>query len=242
MKNTVKHLGTIILITVIAFSMAACPTGSGSSGGGGGQIGGEYLGSSLTISNQQVYNHKKLGEAWTEYTGNKTVISMGRFDQLGTGTITNGKFSFKAGVPPNNELILLEDTRYIGSYRIFDITDPSNFFISSSPSDTRAVVLRILRFSSDDGSLLKIDSNFNNLAGSTTEEVIYIYVDRDCTITGPERIESAEVFKKYNISLKKGWNVMNSKEVTDRRDHLHINTYELKAGDLSNCRWRISVY
>jgi hypothetical protein len=240
MKNVFKLIGIIALAAVIGFSMAACGGGgdddddpNGPGGGGGGGSSGS-LGETFTLSDQ-VYTLGVDESAvssggnmykYTPYTGPDRILTDGHG---GTGSITDGKISFSVGVPvvrPGSQYF----TTLLGGLGLLAKD------VKLQPDDTQ-----INTFNFEDIKLKKeyMESKLGQ-SSNILEQVMYLYVDRDCTITSNGGTDNSSVqkitYSKVNISLKKGWNVFYHTQTAATTNV----TRGLVSGDSKNAKWVLS--
>ena len=217
MKNLYKSLATqsrwlcaIALVAVIGFSFAACDNGSGGGDGGGddGDDPSAYLGEKIEISGEQVYTVAEDGYTISKYDGNLSITDTGG----GKGTIANGKLTFTIGIP--DDLEIME-----GFFPSEGDKGADTWWkdIKYEPSDAQYFDIYGLHIT---GSKHDIDYNLlvkGNVSGTDNngwwEEVSYVYVDRDVTITGKGATgdnHDGDTWKTedFKLSFKKGWNAM----------------------------------
>ena len=253
MENKKFGLGILTMVLVFGMTTVGCGDGGGgdSNGGGGGSA---FLGETLNLSGQVwrvLYNYDNLiyeeftenssinAGFWSFYDDHEAYIDIG-----GSGSITNGQLSFSIDTPTETESIQ-SFFSYFSQYF-------SNFSIS--PSATRSAPLF---FNVDKGSLDKtyIDNNIE-------EYVLYIYVDRDVTITGGAKTTTIEcdciehddycyceenngscdcayplMTRNLSINLKTGWNVITRK--TELNKSTQTETFTLSTGDSSRTKWAL---
>ena len=223
MKNIFKLIGIIAIVAVIGFSFAACGGDDGDDDGGNGG-----LGDNLSLSGQ-VYTMGVDSETtdfiYNLYTGqNRTFTS----NVEGSGSITNGKLSFNAGVPNRNILEPFEDEDLGGTDYYSDVT--------CNPKDTMGVSLEF--------SGINLEKNYWSYnsdpknPSATIEGVTYLYVDRNCTVTAKGGTfgegSGKTTVPNMKLNLKKGWNVVNVRLTgSDAKG----STFTTRTGDLSSCKW-----
>jgi hypothetical protein len=170
----------------------------------------------LSFSGEQVY----LPDG-SLFTGDMTITS-----NLGVdGQITGGKLSFSIGDPSP---ALLDKGFFGDAESMFD-----NFTVS--PNDTQGILL-------DFGEDYLVKQNEVTSETSTDRETItYVYVDRNCTMTGTGKTGTMEGFSftttNMNISLKEGWNAICSNEKISMENM--TATFSFKGGDSSSCKWTL---
>jgi hypothetical protein len=159
------------------------------------------------------------------------------------GTITNGKFTLTLKKPGNDELHNLT-TDYLANTRIFVDDYYDDLKISpSSGVKVGAVSFRIE--DSDDYSYL----SKGNRMGATRENLMYMYVDKDVTISGKGKTETyfdavneyATKTSNFNLSLKAGWNTLLSKQQNfgEKNGDKYTITFNtsLSVSNPSNLKW-----
>ena len=211
-------LPLLILMVIIGFSMTACDDGSGDEGGGGG---GSASGIETLNLSGKVYleNDNYTSVSYSSYTGANLTID--DYDLGGSGTVTNGNLSYSVGTPD-----------YVYT---FDQEDFEDFFggydINLSSTNVKANYFYGLGIEDDNDHELFKESftiNVGNKSYSTKyENVYYVYVEDDITVTGtggtygPETDEYdgttytyTNIYKNFNFTLKAGWNAIYEKEET----------------------------
>jgi len=208
--------------------------------GGGGSA---FIGETLTLSEQvwTVSWDNNDNPKFEEFKGNRTGLSASfrGVDIGGSGSITNGQLSFSIGTPSELETV----QEYFGEW-----SDAFNNF-NISPSNAGIAILSINI--GNTGSLYKEWFNYYD-----EEEVDYIYVDRDVTITGSAKTTKYEcdcsncdcadwdgdcycdgsfITRNLNLNLKAGWNVITSK--FEWNESNNTETATVSAGDSSRARW-----
>jgi len=199
MKNTPKLTGitaflAVIALTMTALSVTGCPTGDDIDGIYGINNGGNvYLREELVFSGQQVY--QKSGSQ--QYTEDITLND----NNGGKVEIKGGKFNYTIGTPGNLEA----PSKVFYNY--------NNIFATVSVSDPTARVF-LLKFEND--------LNKGNSSNVTVERVVYVYADKDVTLSGtgetktyteddPNNFYGIPYIEKTNgywLALKKGWNAL----------------------------------
>jgi hypothetical protein len=205
MKNTFNFWGIIALVAVIGFAMAACDNG------GGGDGDNAFLGDKLEFSGQQVYteNQTGIGVSYQNFTGTLGIDD----DNGGNGAITGGKLTYTIGTPTylNNVSDIFGDTNVTisnpnvkGSWLSLDI-DSNDYYALYRGNKTTKM-------------------SGNSMSG-TQEQVMYMYVDGDLTISGVGKTETESEIdeddgtvytdtyttKNFSLALKKGWNAVYTK-------------------------------
>jgi hypothetical protein len=95
---------------------------------------------------------------------------------------------------------------------------------------------------------------FTNLSKSFTsstdtsyieETVRYIYVDRNCTLKAPSKANVSVsgvpvTVSALNLSLKEGWNTIKTHMEINKTDN--DGTAKIEIGDISRCKWTLTVF
>jgi len=208
MKKNSWLFGLVVCLLAFGFLLTGCDSGGDSGGSGGGSA-------ELTFSNEQVYtvNDSDTDITFTPYTGSMAVTS----NVGGSGSITNGKFSFTVGEPAYLE----GSSDYLG----YDFPTGA----SVSPADAQAARL----FMNNN----KLEKGDGSMSGSniTQENVSYYYFDKNCTITIPAQSENGVTSQTTNLNLKQGWNAVCSKIMGSMATM--TGTIEFKTVDFSYGKW-----
>ena len=239
MKN---KLPGITLAIVMILSITACSLDSGDSGVS------PYTEKTLTVKNEQVWEHNlrtgKPSEMYAKstensdirfFTGTKSSPKMELSQDLCSGEIKNGKLSFTVGeLEPGN---LLAWNSYL------DDIFPEWGAVAIAPAGTRGNIITLL-LSDSAGDKLSREKVITTGTSFGLEEILHVYVDRDCIITGDHGEGMIPGDRYYftantlNLSLKEGWNLLCRKEVfasdQDGRDAVSM---EIK--DLVDFRWAV---
>jgi len=210
----------LIPILVMVLAMSACKSDDDGDGGKSG------IRETLSFTDELVYNTDL-----SLYTGiDKTLTTLG-----GTGIIKGAKMSFSIGKP--NLMVpivtLLGDMDERIGYSVFSRTE-------YDPFDAHGKDLVFTNLAK------KFDTK--NATSITKEEVYYIYVDKDCTVTakgipsveytyhddstGDDTLVSVTV-SNFTLNLKQGWNTV-TKILTASATR---GTLFIGPGDSKNCKW-----
>jgi len=210
-KNTFRLLGIIVIVAVIGFSMTGCPE----DGGGGGPV---DFGEELELSGQ-VYNIVSFSmPEFTKFEGNLTLGG------IGTGKIEGGKLTYKAGVPgtlyPISEVIQQLEDEGFTNVNISDTSVQGGSFeyIAITGSSTYSSVQKM-------NASMKLSGN---TFSSNSEFVVFMYCDKDVTITAAGGVRAVNedgfaltvTLKNVNLLLKAGWNAL----CTQRSGKADVNT------------------
>jgi len=228
--------GLAAVVLALSLVLAGCPVDSGQT----------VATRSITLSGQVYTLDLDTGE-YVNFHGNRRVSTLVLMDDRiadigGQGNIDGGQLHFTIGTPRYMVGVetLFEGYEYM--YRDFKIYPP----------DAMGVMLLGLVTTSDgydgwlDRSNLEVDGNV-----STLDEVYYIYVDRDTTITG--RGMTIVYQSDYgtwqtmtiniNINLRTGWNVMHVSQTTTITEIgglvVGSETVMLSANDPEWARWKL---
>ena len=237
MKKTANLPGRpliyIAFTVVIAFGVAACsndPVENEET---------PYIGNkTLIVSNEQVWEHtnsNKPSEMYAKSTVNSGIhIVLGsNGENAGSGEIKNGILNFTVAEPRSENL---SDWNYLS--RLF----PEWENVAIDDPNTMGNIITPV-FSTGTHKLLR-EKMANTNTSFGLEEILHIYVDRDCKITGSHG-EGMTPGERYyfttnilDLSLKAGWNLLCRKEVyasdQDGRDGVSM---EIKS--LIDFRWTI---
>jgi hypothetical protein len=198
MKNFTQFFGIITLAVLIGLLTIGCSDDDGDGNGGDGS---GYLGATLELSGQ-VYTGDDNSFDYKNYTGGDLTVSS---LYGGSGTITGGKLNFTIGVPENLNTFDFED---LFGYGYDDVT--------SSSSSVQGVILD--KLSTNPGGRLYKENDTRSESGNsfskTHEEVLYVYVNKDVTVSGKgTTIKITDhnytfTSKNFNLALKAGWNAV----------------------------------
>ena len=181
MRKAFRIFGITALVAAIIFSMAACD-----SGGDNGGVTEPVM--ELKFTNEQVYDDVNPATFQPiPFTGSIATVTSG---VGGSGSITDGKLSFTIGEP----------TQLMPFENFFPMPEESN--ASLSPGDTLGEQLS-LRGSSNEG-VVRL-----NIAGTgLSEQTIYLFVDKDCTVTIPASTFQGISIRSATLRLNAGWNAV----------------------------------
>jgi hypothetical protein len=226
MKSIVKIFKVAALAAVILFLMVTCDTGVDDDDNGPAHYDG-----TLMISNQQVWEQnreatKQSDDWYYKFEEDKSINVFAVFSydaeeritstyQLaGSGKIDKGLLSFEAGVLSSENLVNAGTLFPIASFK--EYAD-----IKVSPPETMGNIILPVTTT---GERLNREGLFLLHSSVGLESIQYIYVDRDCQVTGnPDIITWVQESLSYisrtessiDLSLKKGWNTICRMEVFD---------------------------
>ena len=223
MKNITKKLGIIALAALIAFAMAACDTDNGDNKNGPTYFNGTLTAEDLQNS-QQVWQYKseftKISDAHILFDGNRDVdVFVRTYDvdskllvekDVGSGRIEGGILSFSIDVPGAEDLIG------------WDALKSRNFFYwEDAAVDPPEVKGNEFMFVTTENERLNLEIITGTKEELSQELVRFIYVDKNCTMTGTEGVKDGiihgvgeqsdtyfETDHTLNLSLKEGWNTV----------------------------------
>jgi len=182
-----------------------------------------------------------MGE-YKEFDGNRGVLSI---DLQGEGLyhswegfIGGGWLSFTLGTPPRLRAVGTGFDMLFDGYH-YTYTD-----FTISPGNARGAVLRglITEGGGFSGWVDRVNLTVDG-ATSTLDEVSYIYVDRDVTVTGRGYTITQPGFtstmEDINLRLRAGWNVVHVRAVTTETEDLHSVTTSRSVYDPDWVRWTL---
>jgi hypothetical protein len=223
MKIMGKTLSITVLAAVILFSMTVCNNGSDDSKGN--NNGPAYFKDTLEMSGQQVWNRSetyRVNEAsYSRFTGDDTINIVvftddsSDFTSVGSGEITRGIMDFTVAKLEDEHLLEADNLKLF-------FTEWDN--VEISPSDTKGNNI-IFKLSND--KFLNREGLFGTKTSVGLESILFIYVDKDCQITG-KYFEGAETgyFVRtegdLDLSLKKGWNTVCRRETLNAFGYVNV--------------------
>ena len=253
MKNTIKFFGIIAVVAMIGFSMTSCDNGGG---GGSGDPGPAFLGSTLELSGWvyvREWDEDDDSYDLVRYDGTRAITSAGFetdyawafFDV--DGEITEGQLSLSIGMPPSSAMV------DIGDFFSWKDSFFTNFNISN-----RAARITVIQYiwAVDEWEYIRIRRERST--PTVWENVLFIYVNTDVSITGGARTTPREckceewddncyceelwgfcrcalsiITQPINLSLRAGWNAVHERqEVLSAGLRVTIST-----GNPANIRW-----
>jgi len=252
MKKTFKHFWFVALAAVIGFSMVGCPTSTGESTNGNNRGDYSFLGSKLELSEQQVYtvttNPANYTITYTPYRGNQT------FDDRigGTATITGGKLSYTIETPPSFQT--WDKMPYPLSDALTTIDNPDAQVFLLDPFTTYDSVTSSY-YALRQGNMAANRSNTSSTV--TVEEVKYMYVTEDVTISRKGKTETGTrdgiqyTIKEndFSLALKAGWNAVCSKQAASAtystsnppKQLTYTETDTLSLSNPSSFKWILTI-
>jgi hypothetical protein len=213
MKNSLKIFGIITLAVVVGLSTTGCP----SDDSGSNEDGPAFLGDRLELSGQvytEKWNDSYTSLSYQKYTGNLAINDY----YGGNGEIKNGNLSFSIGTPDYLHTLDLEDkfgwnydnltlsNQNVKGTLLFDPNSGSSIDYSYPRKTSQTISISGTKFS------------------QTFEGVVYVYVDKDVTVSGKGKEEKYDEYgydeygyketyttKNFSLALKAGWNAVYTK-------------------------------
>jgi len=232
-----KTINKMFVITVIAavnlFSITACAEEQQQQQASTVEF--PYVGNTLIVSGEKVWEQTvdhKISGAYAEstVTSGVSIVTLDRV-KIGTGNIINGFLSFSVSDPGAENLLAWDDLKKI-FYEWTNVTidDPTaNGNVITLITDTNAKLSK--------GKLYGTNTQLD------MDNIMYIYVDKDCRITG-DKSEGEEPGVRYwytidilDLSFKKGWNLLCRREYYDNTSGKDAVSMEIK--QLVDFRWVI---
>jgi len=236
--NLIKKLGIIAVIAIIAFAMTACPPGDDGLSVSNSTA---PLGATLTLTGQVqtgALDFLAGNIGWTNYTSTLTLNSSFATEASLTGTITSGNVALSAATPTT-----LYDIDYFLEYLEYD--EFTNVIASDDSAQIYWMEELILTGSDDLARGNAIASMSNTSMSVTAEMFIYIYVDRNVTITADGFKDSYSYMgvsfndKLYNlnITLQEGWNAVVMKVIMTMGEASMSTEASMYAANPAGYRW-----
>jgi len=268
--NKVRLFGIIALIAVFGFSLASC----GGGGGGGGGRG--HLGSTLNLSGQ-VWTVDRVDDdriIWERFTGNRSVSPVEYWHEWwceenerweeseikvgGSGSIIEGHFTFTIGTPSETKSIM---------HSFFNGEVWSRLFTNLRISDSSTRLASVGGFSTYTSPATDYFGYLSRWMDTETswEEVFYIFVDRDVTITAGGRTldlpcslydcgvlclceeelggcdcggdPRRQITSNLNLNLRTGWNAFFVRTTRSFSGGMFVERVSFSMGDSGHSRW-----
>jgi hypothetical protein len=236
-ENTMKKghgffIGFAVIAIAAMVTLAGCPTDGDGDGGGGGGLPTGNLGETLTISNAQVYSATSTAQGYT-YTALNTAKTVTVNGATGTAAIdANGKLTGSFTAPASLSAIT-------GLTALLKRYDDTSVTASDPTAQYAHFFLGIDMHSLDYGNTVISVSGTSGTM--TSEDVLYVYVNKDLTITGTgqtttEGTETITV-KDFTLNLKKGWNALYRKTSASWSMTSSTYTTTTSVGNPANLKW-----
>jgi len=197
MKNLTKIIGIIAIIAIVGLTMAACGDDDGAEPPA-------HLGSTLNFNNEQTYTYNEETGKYDSFNSNVTISSL----MGGTGNITGGKFTYNLATPTSlNDSEGFEEVFFL--YDLFGEITVSDPDVGMFYIDYFSVSHTTYEYLSKETRSGKVNGN---IVTGTIEDITYVYVDRDVTVTGTAFSDFFIICdmegSAFSISLKEGWNTV----------------------------------
>jgi len=231
-----------IMVLTMSFASVSCDNGPTNDNGNGNSSGRATL--NLSGQVRKPLNMKRQDRTSDTYQNYNPGRSLTVNSNLGVnGTISaTGQLSFTISTPDDQYLATQEEfIQYMG------YAFPVYGNITVTPSDMLVTFLE-LSFDgpdSDSGdeknfSLYRerYSGTVNNGYGSGVDEnVYYIYVNKDATVTMQGNSSNEFAYNNANLTLKQGWNAIRSTETWDFTDYEETGVIDLSIGDPVTFVW-----
>ena len=171
-------------------------------------------GSKLEFDDQQVWVRNTStnipSKMYEKYDGNNSLYIINEYVQLiGLGNITEGKLNFSIDSP--GDLLEWDNLKLF-----FEIITEGEGWDVEADNDVNGTFIEIANFSEDIHTPMQMNyvlmregiSGTNNSFSS--EWVFFVYVDRNCKITGKYKEDTrvTYIFNAFELNLTEGWNTI----------------------------------
>lgn len=242
MKKLTKLFGFAILTMVIFFSMTACSDEAPKNYGEN-----PYKGEILVVLDEQVSEHtdsNRISGAY-QFSSLSGYINIYCLDDslLEVGSITEGKLSFTLGKPET-----LYDTNGTVFKTLF--SDWWNNITVIEPTDNviKGNAVKSMWIHGDEGEygLMFKEKLVGTSSSLALEDLVFIYVDGDCRITGNEKtgmVIGTGYFnsKDFDLSLKQGWNIV-CRTMLYGSEVVGYNIISMEIKNLLDFKWAMWEY
>jgi hypothetical protein len=211
-----RKIFTLLAVIVLGVSGCGDNTDDMSTGGQTYYEQTHYGTGTLSIVNEQVwqrnYSTNRLSQAYEMYNEKQhDIIILSEYDEetddynqeVGSGEINNGKLNFTVKVPEN--LLVWDDLEVFFNI----ITEGEGWDVTIDQDAINGTFIAIYTNDEDQYALIKEGVSGTN--NSISDETVYfLYVDRDCTITGESKEDERVMymFNPFALKLKAGWNTV----------------------------------
>jgi hypothetical protein len=247
MKN-VKNL-FLIGLAVLAISLAGCPTDGDDSSSPS-----PSTGLDLPAINEQTTGRDEIRVSNAVLKGSAAGVSLAKNDSAEgySFSVADGKLSFSLSTPSNP--VVGKDDDYINrnlvggqGWGTWDTQD-AGFMGTFVPDDAKFSIPSF--YDTVDGQdyyLWRFKEDTDKTTYYISSTINYVYVDKDCTITRDEKNwigtdEDGETwpfrYNAVNLSLKKGWNLVQIDNNTTRE----LGTYTVVKIASQDVPWYIRTY
>jgi hypothetical protein len=164
----------------------------------------------LDISGGQVwlrnYSTNKISQLYEKLNQeNYDIIVISEYaEKIGSGVINKGIVSFTVDVPEN--LLDWDDLKVFFEVIVEGKGWTVTVDAGATPNGTFIEIL-----TDDDARYQLIREGVSGTTSSISDEwVFFLYVDRDCTVTGESRVDEQVMYTldPFTLRLKKGWNTI----------------------------------
>jgi len=250
MKKIIKIFGIAVLSAVVFLGITACSNGSTDSGN---VTNSPYLGATLNLSVDSVwqrnYNTSKLSNAYLPYTDSFTMQAFIYQKKDPPPASTDEDQSLYRTIPASIATKIKEDHNLIvpsplpalldwvdfkQHFNEWNQDETDHLFIDDDSVKFNILAIAILDSNNKVWSLIK-----EGMTGSTTslseESTMFIYADKDCTITATRETLSniTTNYEPFVLNLKAGWNTVCRKQTNTT---FWVSTYEMSVKN-PNYRW-----
>jgi hypothetical protein len=206
----INLLPCIAIMMLVVFGLLACNNGFGTKRYNEQTYYGNNI---LKIEGEQVWlrnnSANKLSQAYEKSNDNYdiTVLSeyllSGYSEVIGSGTINGGILNFIVNATEN----LVEWDKL----KVFfnNITEGLGWDAEINDKAAKGTFIEILTNVEDEYVLMR-EGVSGTIDSISDETVFFLYIDRDCTITGNSKNDEQVMytFNPFNLDLKKGWNTI----------------------------------
>jgi hypothetical protein len=215
MKTVTKMFVIIALTAVIVFSITTCINQQK-------PVESSYVGGTLKVTHEQVWertNDPEISKAYEKstITGDISIVTLAE-DEIGTGDIQNGFLNFSVGNPGTENL------------STWDVLKEEFYEWKNVTIDAPDTVGNVITLITDTGKMLGRERLYGTDTKLGLESIIYVYVNKDCKITGEYNDVSINGYYTATIldlSFKRGWNLLCRREFFDI-DGRNAVTMEIK--------------
>ncbi|MDR0444226.1 MAG: hypothetical protein LBH44_12565 [Treponema sp.] len=247
--KTIRKLFCVIVLAAV-FLMTACDDTGNDAGNidhiDDNNVPTHYSGS-LTINGQQVWerniNSNRVNEdSYYKYKGNADVIVLTDFSYDGQGNLT--PYPKPAGSGKINNGILSFEAAPLEQENMVDTDALKIFFkeydaVKIEPQETMGNAIMLV--TSDGKYYLNREGVIGLNSSLIMEFILYMYVDRNCRITGsPSEGPAGDYFYRtdsaLDISFKKGWNTLCRISNWDKSGYENVS---MEIENPNNFKWAI---
>jgi len=202
---TKRIFQTLAATAALVLVLSGCPTENTDNNGDGedGLISG-HIGATLAVDGVQVHT-MDTSQVIPTYPNFTDTVTLNTEPSNGTATLTNGKLTFSFGTPIDGDL---ENAATVMNSEFSDYNN-----VTTTSNDAKAAIMSLT--TTGNSGLLKMDSSVSiggtNVIGKV-ESVMYIYVDKDVTVSGEGDTSTEEgvtyTYNDFTLAFKYGWNAV----------------------------------